>query len=79
MSPDEIVRNWLELRGGRLRDRVNADECYAAVRRRYWIAEARDVLMANGFLGEPDEDLLEAVARELWSISVEECNRQDFS
>lgn len=66
-----MKENWLDTLSGRIRERADADECDAAVRRQYWMAEARDLLMAAGYIGEPQEDVLEAVAQELWLQTVE--------
>jgi hypothetical protein len=63
------VDNWLRGDGERLRDRPDADACYAEVRRRFWIAEARDVLVAEG-INDPSEALVDLVAEEMWSESV---------
>jgi len=71
--PDVTVAQWATS-GGRLKERLNADECHAIILRRHWIAEARELLAIMGFVGEPSESLLESVGQELWALSVEECN-----
>jgi hypothetical protein len=68
---ESAVDERLTGQGGKLRDRADADACFAEVRRRFWIAEARD-LLASEDIEDPSEDLLDLIAEQMWEASIAE-------